>query len=189
MTIAFYPNENRYVGLSTDDKSTLSKEGAKIYFTDTQKTQICHGGVWYDYIPATSTSITSSLPSGINNIGIVNTQSLSGIVLNVASTAITANTISANLSVGNYKELAIDVNISAITGTSPTYQLMVDRLGADGVWYNIYTGTSITAIGVISINVGVGASTNVSFGSTIRVNEIVGGTTPSVTRSMSIIGK
>lgn len=115
--------------------------------------------------------------------------STTGIVLSVASSAITSTKVSANLTVGSYKELAVDVNISAITGTTPSYQVKIDRLGADGIWYNIYSGTALTATGPQSVNLGVGASTNVSFGSTIRVQEVVTGTTPSVTRTVSIIGK
>ena len=114
---------------------------------------------------------------------------LPGTVLNTPSAAITASATSLNLSVGAFRELAVDVNISAITGTTPTYQLLIDRLGADGIWYNIYTGASITAVGVISLNLGANLSTNVSFGNTIRIREVVGGTTPSVTRSVSILGK
>ena len=121
--------------------------------------------------------------------GTVTAQTLSGTVLNTPSAAIIVTTTSANLTVGNYKELALDVNISAITGTSPTYQILVDRLGADGIYYNIYTGTAVTAVGVVSISLGVGASTNVAFGNAIRIMEVVGGTTPSVTRSISVIGK
>jgi hypothetical protein len=189
MSIIHYPSEARYIGLSTDSLVGLSEEGAKVYFTDTQVTQICHSGVWTNYISATNTSIASSLPAGTNNIGVVNTQTLSGIVLNVASASIIVTTTSANLTVGIYKELAIDVNISVVTGTTPTYQIFIDRLGADGIYYNIYTGTSIVAVGVVSITVGVGASTNVGFGNVIRVREVVGGGTPSFTRSASIIGK
>ena len=119
----------------------------------------------------------------------VNTKALAETVLTVASAAITVSTTSASLNVGSLVELAIDVNISAITGTSPTYQLIIDRQGADGVWYPIYTGTSITAVGVVSLNVGRSLPTNVAFGSTIRLREVVGGTTPSVTRSVSVVGK
>lgn len=183
-----------FTAISTDIVANkivgASYTGVPVMITDTVPP------TWYIINPdqtlspfSNPTSITSALPTGTNTIGTVNTQTLSGTVLNTPSAAIITTTTSANLTVGNYKELAVDVNISVVTGTTPTYQLMVDRLGADGIYYNIYTGTSITAVGVVSINVGVGASTNVSFGSTIRFREIIGGTTPSFTRSMSIIGK
>jgi len=110
-------------------------------------------------------------------------------VLATPSAAILVTTTSPSIDVSALKELALDVNITAITGTTPTYQLMIDRLGLDGVWYTIYTGTSITAIGVISLSIGASLITNVAFSGTIRLREVVGGTTPSVTRSISIIGK
>lgn len=110
-------------------------------------------------------------------------------VLNTTSAAIATTATSADLDVGKYKELAIDVNVSAITGTTPTYTLSVNRKGADGVYYPIYTGAAITVAGKVTISLGVGASTNVAFGNTIQVVETIGGTTPSVTRSVSVIGK
>ncbi len=121
--------------------------------------------------------------------GTLKTQALSGTVLTIPSASITSGTTGGNISVGIYKELAVDVNVSALTGTTPSYQIIIDRQGADGVWYPIYTGIAITAIGVQSVSIGVGASTNVSFGSTIRVRELVTGTTPNVTRSVSLVGK
>ena len=116
-------------------------------------------------------------------------QPQSSIVLNTASTAITATTTSVDLSVNDYKELSVDVNISALTGTTPTYTLSINRKGVDGIYYPIYTGTAQSTVGQITLSLGVGASTNVSFGNIIQVVETLGGTTPSVTRSMSIIGK
>lgn len=110
-------------------------------------------------------------------------------VLNSPSSAVTATGNSVDLNVGNYSELAIDVNISAVAGTSPTYVLSVNRKGVDGVYYPIYTGSSQSAVGKISISLGVGASTNAAFGNIIQLVETVGGTTPSFTRSISIIGK
>ncbi len=69
MAIAFYPNEKRYIGLSTDNIGTITQEGAQIYFTDTKDTLICHGGVWYPYVPGNNTTIVTALPSGTNVVG------------------------------------------------------------------------------------------------------------------------
>jgi hypothetical protein len=110
-------------------------------------------------------------------------------VLSVSSAAITTTTTSADLQVGACEELAIDVNISAVAGTSPTYTLQINRKGLDGVYYPIYTGTAQTAAGKISLSLGSGASTNVAFGNVIQIVETIGGTTPSITRSISVIGK
>jgi len=171
-----------YTALSTDIVANqitgASYIGAPIFLTDTQ--------IWK---VVSSDGTLSPFSNSTSIIGTVSTQTLSGTVLNTPSSAITVTTTSANLTVGNYKELALDVNISTITGTTPTYQILVDRLGADGIYYNIYTGTAITAVGVVSINLGIGASTNVAFGNIIRIREVVGGTTPSATRSISVLGK
>jgi hypothetical protein len=111
-------------------------------------------------------------------------------VLLTPSSAIGVSANSADLTVGRYLELAVDVDVSNLVGTTPSYQLIIERKGADGLWYPIYTGVAITAIGKQSVSLGVGASTNVSFGGTIRVREVIAGTAgPSVTRSVSIIGK
>lgn len=110
-------------------------------------------------------------------------------VLNTASTPITTTTTSVDLVVGTFRELAIDVNISAVSGTSPSYTFSINRKGVDNVYYPIYTGTAQTAIGKISLSLGVGAETNKSFGNTIQIVETISGTTPSFTRSISIIGK
>ncbi len=110
-------------------------------------------------------------------------------VLNDASVAITTTATSADIQVGTYKELALDVNISAVSGTSPTYLLTINRKGADGVYYSIYTGTPVSASGKISLSLGVGAEINKSFGNIIQIVETIGGTTPSFTRSLSLIGK
>ncbi len=117
------------------------------------------------------------------------TKSNVGTVLTRLSTAITATTVGSDLAVGTYKELTLDINISAVSGTSPTYDLDVQRRGSDGVYYSIYKTTSQTAVGVVSVTIGVGAEINKGFGDTIRIVETVGGTTPSFTRSISIKGK
>lgn len=110
-------------------------------------------------------------------------------VLTIPLGTITATNTNIDLPVGNYTEIALDTNITTVNGTSPSYTLSVNRKGLDGVYYPIYTGTAQTVAGKISISLGVGASTNVSFGSVIQIIETISGTTPSVTRSMSVIGK
>lgn len=112
-------------------------------------------------------------------------------VLATANAPITVTTPApVTLPVGDFTELAVDLNVTAVAGTTPSIQIKIDRLGADGVWYNIYTGTAVMAAGTQSVNIGVGASTNVAFGANIRVTEVIAGTAgQSVTRSLSIIGK
>ncbi len=88
-----------------------------------------------------------------------------------------------------YKEITLDVNITAVSGTSPTYAISVERKGVDGIYYPIYTSTNQTSSGKLSTTIGVGAEVNKGFGDIIRIVETIGGTAPSFTRSISIKGK
>jgi hypothetical protein len=119
----------------------------------------------------------------------VNAQRQAVNVVATASGAITATPTANVYFVGNLTELAVDINVSAVAGTSPTYTLKIERQGADGIYYVVNTGTAITATGAQSTEIGVGATINKAFGAYIRVTETIGGTTPSVTRSLSIVGK
>lgn len=110
-------------------------------------------------------------------------------VLNQGSSAQTANGNSADLSVGQYTELAIDANITAVAGVNPTLQLFLDRKGADNIYYPIWQSVTFTATGQASTSVGAGLSIAQSFGSTVRLRWVISGTNPSFTLSASIIGK
>lgn len=112
-----------------------------------------------------------------------------GTVLTTPSGAITSTTTGSDLAVGGFHVLGIDVNITAISGTSASYTLSVNRKGSDGIYYSIYNGSGQTATGKISIDIGVGANINRAFLDTIQVVETIAGTSPSVTRSLSIKGK
>jgi len=110
-------------------------------------------------------------------------------VLTQASAVQTTNGVSANLPVAGYRELLVEANVTAVSGTTPTLTLAVDSLGADGVWYTLWTSAAVTAVGQTVAHLGVGAATNVAFGATVRLRWTMGGTTPSFTFSVSIIGK
>ena len=85
--------------------------------------------------------------------------------------------------------LAVDVNVTAASGTSPTLQLVLERQGADGIWYAVWSPTSITAVGTASTSVGPGCATAASLTGAIRLRWVVGGTTPSFTFSASIVAR
>lgn len=108
-----------------------------------------------------------------------------------ASTLITSSSNSGPLSVGNYVELAVDINITSNQGSSPTIQYFVDRLGVDGIWYPIWQSASInTSTNVTSVSIGTGLNYAESFGGTIRFRWSIGGSsTPGFTYSVSIQSK
>jgi len=119
----------------------------------------------------------------------VPTQVAATTVLTQASAAQTANGMSANLPVAGFRELLVAANVTAVAGTTPTLTFALDSLGADGVWYTLWTSAAVTAVGQTVAHLGVGAATNVAFGATVRLRWTIGGTTPSFTFSASIIGK
>ncbi len=127
--------------------------------------------------------------AGVVTVGsTVATQAVATTVLNQASAAQTASGMSATLAAGAYRELLVAVNVSAVAGTSPTLTLALDSLGADGVWYTLWTSASITAVGQTIASLGVEAATNTAFGTNVRLRWTIGGTTPSFTFSASITG-
>jgi hypothetical protein len=117
----------------------------------------------------------------------------SGTVLLLASAAQTTTPVTNGpYVVGPYAELAVDVNITAKTGTAPTIQFFVDRIGADSIAYNIWSSSVIsnTAPAQVSTSIGSGFAVNQSFGSSIQFRWIIGGSaTPGFTFSVSILAK
>jgi hypothetical protein len=111
------------------------------------------------------------------------------IVYNLASAARIVSLDSGPLTVGFYSELAVDVSITAVSGTTPSATFSVDRQGADLLWYTVYTSAAQTVAGTLSTSVGVGAVTNTAFGDTVRLRWTITGTTPSFTFTASIKGK
>lgn len=109
-----------------------------------------------------------------------------------ASTAISASGNSGPLTVGNFAEIAVDVNITAKTGTTPTVEFFVDRLGVDGIYYNIYDSgvVSNTAPTTKSDSIGAGLNVNKTFAGTIQFRWVIGGSaSPGYTYSVSLVGK
>lgn len=90
---------------------------------------------------------------------------------------------------GAFDTLEIDVNVTSITGTTPTIQYIYERKGTDGQYYPVWTSASINTTGKTSANPGVGCNPNASVGLSGRLRWVVGGTTPSINHTVSIIGK
>lgn len=117
-------------------------------------------------------------------------------LLAIASAAVTTSgdTNNANqgepLSAAEITELFIDINVTAVSGTStPTLVPSWQRLGADGVYYPVWTGTGITATGITSVDIGPGLTIAKSAGIQGKLAWLITGTNPSFTFSASIQGK
>lgn len=109
-----------------------------------------------------------------------------------AGTVISANGNSGDLSIAGADEVVLLVNISAQAGTSPGIQLILELKGPDGIYYPIYTGTSITATGAQApVFIGPGLPTNVILATDLcRLRWVIAGTSsPSVTASVSLMAR
>ena len=107
----------------------------------------------------------------------------------LASQTTSTNADSGSLDVTKYRETLVLCNITAATGTTPTIQFFVESLGSDGIWYAIYSSSTINGVATVVKSIGSGQSSATSLGNTIRLRWAITGTTPSFTFSASIIAK
>jgi hypothetical protein len=107
------------------------------------------------------------------------------------SQLIVASNNSGILLVGNYAEIAVDINITSKQGTSPTIQYFIDRLGVDGIYYPLWqSSVQSTSPAQVSTSIGAGLAISQSFAGTARFRWAIGGSsTPGWTYSVSLIGK
>lgn len=107
----------------------------------------------------------------------------------ISQVGIAASGNSGDLAVDGFDQLALDVNVSALTGTSPSVTFVLNRKGADGVYYPIWTSAAQTAVGKLSTSAGISAPINHCVGSVMRLDWMVAGTSVSLTFTASLIGK
>ena len=102
------------------------------------------------------------------------------------SVAITASGTSGPLEMGPLTTLAADVDCTAVAGGG-TATVFIEREGADGIWYPIWSPTAISGAGITSTSIGPGCATAAVLTSTIRFRWVISGT--SVTYSVSIVAR
>lgn len=100
----------------------------------------------------------------------------------------TSATGTGDIAVGNYRELTIDIlTTGTFTGTSVAF--IVQRKDANGHYYAIASPAALTATAQsVNLDLGVGASTNKSFGNIIRIAWTATALT-TATADFSVIGK
>jgi hypothetical protein len=103
-------------------------------------------------------------------------------VLNNA--VITANGKSSTYDVWSYKQLDVTIYVSAVSGTSPTITFYVDVLDSLGNVIKSYAGSTLSAVGSDYITI-----TGTTIGRYVRVRWVVGGTSPSFTVNVELVGK
>ena len=109
-------------------------------------------------------------------------------VLNLPSAA-RATYSSGPVTLPNYNNLVVDFdfNVTVFTGgTTPTVTFKVSRVGVDGILYQVWLPTAISAAGPLSQSIGPGYQTAADLGSQVQIDMIVTGAPTSVTFSASI---
>lgn len=104
----------------------------------------------------------------------------------------TGTATSPNISTTTVGTVTVDINLTAIVGgTAGTITYFIDRLGADGIWYRMYTSSAFTAPGVISTTLGPGNVVNTMLTTALRYGIIFGGTVvpTSANFSISFVGR
>jgi hypothetical protein len=92
-----------------------------------------------------------------------------------------------------HRGIQVFVNVTAISGTSPTLTVSIKGKSPVGVDYTILTSAAITATGqtVLTVYPSIPASANVTAQATIpitgHVDYTIGGTGPSVTATISAV--
>ena len=126
------------------------------------------------------------------------TQSTPTTLIALPSAAVTAGNTGTSFSTTSIQFLAVDTNVTAFTGgTSPTVQFFVDRLGADGVWYNVWSGQTVGSPAKNTFDLGPGFATNgppngsqhAVFTQTARFGWTFVGAPTSITFSASVVGR
>lgn len=103
-----------------------------------------------------------------------------------AGTVITANGNVGPFDVSNCTEGEVVIDITAVSGTTPTINFFFEQLDFQSGKYVLVAsaGTIAQQTGVATIGVPV-----TNFGENVRLRYVVGGTTPSFTLGASFIGK
>jgi hypothetical protein len=111
-------------------------------------------------------------------------------LLSQASASQNASGSTDDMDVSLCRRIALDINVTAHSGTSPTVQFFLERKGADGLYTVLYQSSVISAsTGQVNRSIGPGCATKESLGLTVRLRWVIGGSgSPTKTFSASIIG-
>ena len=126
---------------------------------------------------------TSTISSGtVTTVSSVTSdqEAIPGIIADVASSAITTTTTTATLTPTFGNSYVVQIPVTAVSGTTPTYQVTIQESNDSGTnWYNVYAFPTITTTGFYY-------SPPLLFkGNRVRYVQTLTGTTPSFTRAIN----
>ena len=99
----------------------------------------------------------------------------------ISSSAITATATSTASAIGNVQSISFEINVTAVSGTSPTFDADIQGSRDNVNWNHVYSFQRITAIGNFRSPPIEAEYTH------FRVVQTIGGTTPSFTRAVNVL--
>jgi hypothetical protein len=109
-------------------------------------------------------------------------------VQNVYSSASSAHTTSSDIGdvdVSKCRRIAVDINITAVSGSTPTIQFFVDRKDVNGIYYNVWSSSVVNAVGQVSTTIGAFGTINQALGAIARLRWTITGSTTLASPSQS----
>ena len=107
----------------------------------------------------------------------------------IPSAAITTAETVKEFSTPALESVMVGINVTAVSGTSPSLQPYLEILGSDGVWYEVWKPSAITAAGQSTATVGPSSGTECVWTNTARLRLEVTGTSASFTLSADVHGQ
>lgn len=200
-------NDNiNFVSLNLFDRATPLNPPVVSYAVVAGTTRYFEGAVYYRYVRARNTTaivagsmkVTTRFSSEVfvpshQSIGTINSVAAVGTVTSITganlanststvigASAITTNTTTAGVQIGNFACFQFYLNVTAVSGTNPTYDVKIQQSSNNTNWVDFYTFPTITSAGYHTTPMLLREFTH------YRVVQTVGGTTPSFTRNMVI---
>lgn len=102
-------------------------------------------------------------------------------ILSASSTQTTTGQTGTLSGYGGSSTLRVYVNCTAASGTSPTMTINIQDTVDGTNWYTVGSSAAITAVGTSVFEIGAGLGNNHVFADRLRVQWVIGGTTPSFT--------
>ena len=143
---------------------------------------------------------TSGNVASFTATGALTTSAVSTVTspITYASAAQAASNTGTSFSTTGATTLAVDATVTGFTGgSSPTVTFFIQRLGNDGIWYQIWASTAVAATNTVTASIGpgmTGTGTNANNVSavltgTCRFGWSTTGTPTAVTFSASVVAR
>lgn len=175
-TVYVFPTQTRYIRLRI---VTTITGGSIQAFSRISQTNFAPATNLVSQAAGGNLNVTAAVTGSLTSVASVNSAILSSsVVTDIASAAITTTTTSASLSNSLAQSMTLMVNVSAVSGTNPTLDIVLqESFDSGSTFYDIYHFPRILSTGQYFtplLKLG---------GVNYRIVRTVGGTTPSFTMS------